>query len=172
MNGDQEASSMRGADSLIYRDDLMSVLPAATSALGWATVDLDRAEANVRELYRMDGPPRVTDVADDELLGARARLLEFQEPTRIVLLEPTTEGRIAASLARYGEGNVVVYVIAEADFATAVNRVRRIVPLSAEGSGPFGREALVLGPRWGAHLILAANERQQGDQVRAGTIER
>ncbi len=120
---------------------------------GWATVELDRAEA---ELAGLPGPSIdvvVTEVAPDLALGARCRILRSAD-TEIVLLEPSTEGRLAAALARHGEGSLVAYLLVN---AAAPERARRAAfTLSNESTGPFGRQRLVRsGPRWGPFFMLA-----------------
>ena len=56
------------------------------------------------------------------MLGARCRLLHFSEGRDVVLLEPSTEGRLAAALARYGEGILALYLLVDAG---APERARR-----------------------------------------------
>jgi hypothetical protein len=121
---------------------------------GWATVELDRAEEEVAAACASFGEPRVEPAGDERLLGARCRLLRFGEERSVVLLEPSTEGRLAASLARYGEGNVVLYLLVDAG---APERARRAgFTLTSAGHGPFGAERLVVaGPRFGPFLVLA-----------------
>jgi hypothetical protein len=80
-----------------------ATLPAGARLIGvgWATVDLERAEAAVGlDLADADG-----DVA----LGARCRMAELPDGVRFVLLEPSTEGRLTATLARHGEGPQVTW---------------------------------------------------------------
>jgi hypothetical protein len=75
----------------------------------------------------------------------------------VLLLEPATEGRIAASLARFGEGLVALYLLVPPDGFDEVTEglARASLVLSAEAPGPFGQERLVLGgPAWGAHLLI------------------
>ncbi len=122
--------------------------------VGWATVELDRAEVEVASALVTLGEPRIEPAADERLLGARCRLLRFGEHRDMLLLEPSTEGRLAAALARYGEGSVVLYLLAHIG---AVERARRAgFTLSGEGRGPFGSERLVIaGPRYGPFLVLA-----------------
>jgi hypothetical protein len=72
---------------------------------GWATVDLDRAAAELRHLL----PSGVTFEAAERCaaLGARCRRARTggqAEVDWIVLLEPDTEGRLSAFLARRDEG--------------------------------------------------------------------
>jgi hypothetical protein len=97
----------------------------ALLGVGWATVELDRASAEVGRRFGLRATGH--DAVDDGWLGARARVLEptGSEPAGsgspgtarrlppeplMVLLEPATEGRIAASLARLGEGPVALYL--------------------------------------------------------------
>jgi hypothetical protein len=74
---------------------------------GWATVELDRAEAHVRDLLGAD--LHFSDAPRSALLGARCRRAETTDGEWIVLLEPDTEGRLAALLARHGEGWAVTW---------------------------------------------------------------
>ena len=69
---------------------------------GWATVELDRAEGQVRAAARVD--LRFSDASRSVLLGARCRRARTAAGEWIVLLEPDSEGRLAAFLARHGEG--------------------------------------------------------------------
>ncbi|MFM2105800.1 MAG: hypothetical protein RL338_832 [Chloroflexota bacterium] len=76
------------------------------AGIGWATVDLERAAAAWpdRRLHR--GAP-------EPGLGATTLVEGGAVPGGIalVLLEPATEGRLAATLARHGEGPAVLYVV-------------------------------------------------------------
>lgn len=151
------------------REDLDAVwrlLGRPTIVPGWATVELARAEVERGPAAAERGPaasdrgraPRIEDVPDDELLGARCRLVTADTGPTEVLLEPITEGRLAGSLARFGEGPAAAYLLVDAE---AVDRARasgRV--LSAERGGPFGRQRLVVaGPRWGPHVVLAFRAR-------------
>ncbi|HET9082998.1 MAG TPA: hypothetical protein VFN41_01240 [Candidatus Limnocylindrales bacterium] len=69
---------------------------------GWATVELDRAEAEVRAALGVD--LRFAEAERSRLLGARCRRAATSDGQWIVLLEPDTEGRLPAFLARRGEG--------------------------------------------------------------------
>ena len=73
-----------------------------TIGRGWATVELERAEEQVRDAVDVD--LRFTDAMRSTLLGARCRRAQPADGEWIVLLEPDTEGRLAAFLARHGEG--------------------------------------------------------------------
>jgi hypothetical protein len=126
--------------------------PVDGLAIGSATVELDRAAAEA-------WPGRSTvPLPDDDLLGARCRVVEsVADQPALVLLEPSTEGRLAASLARNGEGPIALYLLVP---ARTIDRFRVVAPasgvhLSRPAGGPFGRAVLVLdGAPSGPHLIV------------------
>jgi hypothetical protein len=125
----------------------------AIAVTGWATVELDRAERELCE--RVPGRRFVTAVADP-ILGARARVEAGRVPG-LVLLEPFTEGRLAASLARFGEGPVALYLVVVPGSLDALPSVAAgtNVRLSLPAPGPFGPSVLLAGARpWGPHLLL------------------
>jgi hypothetical protein len=147
------AHGVRGANGA--RDDAAF----RTVGIGWATVELERAAAELGRL--LDLPPDPwTPAGRDQLLGAATllgpRLGPLVDGPRLVLLEPYTEGRLAASLARHGEGVAAVYVAGLAP--TLVPPDGGASPpapsRSAAAPGPLGRGRLVLGgPIWGPHVI-------------------
>ena len=143
---------MSAADPAAYERALHDVAGpgAATLAEIWATVDTDRALA---ELDARVGSP----VANDELLGARVSVVAAT-PARPVLavVEPITEGRLAATLARHGEGSVGRYVAVADGLAAARRRAAGAgIAVTRVAAGPFGPSILVLlGPVTGPHLIL------------------
>ena len=92
---------------------------------GWATIELDRAEDEVRNAVGVD--LRFGVAERSRILGARCRKAATPEGDWIVVLEPDTEGRLAAFLARHGEGWAATW---EAGVATGA------VP------GPLGPELL------------------------------
>jgi hypothetical protein len=149
--------------------------PDARRVFGWATVDSDRVERSLVASFGRLSPTRSRDLADDTLLGARCRLLSSGPAAlEVLLLEPVTEGRIAASLARFDEGPVALYVLVPAERFREVLRDLQTggLVLSGEGSGPFGPERLVAGsPRWGAHLVIAGDGARRAGGG-AATIER
>ena len=107
-------------------------------AVGWATVELDRA---VKELSHLLAPGSTFEVAPPSvILGARCRVgVAAEAPVmRIVLLEPDTEGRLAAALARSGEGWVATWVL-DPWAGVPVRHVSRARP------GPLGEERQVFG---------------------------
>ena len=131
--------------------------PFALAGVGWATVELDRAESELGEWLAGEPPDPADDVADP-ILGARARLRvsDGLPGEQIVLLEPTTEGRIAGSLVRDGEGPCALYVHPSAGLDAWLEPAReRGVGTSTVETGPFGRSALVAGgPVAGPHLLI------------------
>lgn len=115
---------------------------------GWATIEVERA---LREL----GAAAAAPAPHDDSLGARARTARLPDGQSIVLLEPSTEGLLAAALARYGEGPLVRYLIADAGAPTRAREAG--FRLTAERPGPLGPQRLVLGgPRWGPFLVLVS----------------
>lgn len=117
-------------------------------AVGWATVELDRA---VRELaHLLPSGARFETAAPSVLLGARCRSARATEAGLwIVLLEPETEGRLAGRLARSGEGWAATWVLAGTT-GTGGGQA-----LSAPRPGPFGAERLVVGgPRIAHHRLV------------------
>ena len=154
-------AALHGADAIAAALPVVERLTGnrARRVTGWATVELDRAEREVAAGFASSGQTSARDVADDALLGARCRLVSLGPGERqLLLLEPSTEGRIAASLARFGEGPVVVYLIlAGEQFGELVMAAGTAgLLLSTEANGPFGRQRLVAGGSpWGAHLCVA-----------------
>ena len=156
-----------GRESLLGSEPLGDTIERLRAAIhptlevrGWATVELDRAE---RELLGSAGPaseaaPSVAAAGapplTDTILGAHARRLQLPGGDElVVLLEPSTEGRLAAALARHGEGYLVRYLLARAG-APALARAGGF-QLTAAARGPLGEECLVLGgPREGPFIVL------------------
>jgi hypothetical protein len=100
-------------------------------AQGWATVELERAAIELADRLRPGAAFEPT--ARSPLLGARClRGVAVGDGEWIVLLEPDTEGRLAAYLARNGEGWAVTWLASDVGGAT---------PPGAT-VGPLGREWL------------------------------
>jgi hypothetical protein len=123
-------------------------------ALGWATVDLDAVRARIESdagFGAFDAAPR------DDHLGARAAVhrpgAESGEPIEI-LLEPDTEGRLAASLARHGEGFAAIWFSRPED--------EDLEPPEGFGGladGPLGPARLMLGgPPWALSVLLLESD--------------
>jgi len=135
----------------------------------WATVDLERA---LRERGR--SPDEAGAALVDPLLGARVVVIVDDITTgdvpddapggvgpggaAIALAEPTTEGRLAASLARNGEGPAGQYLaVPDGDTIEAYRGRAHAagVAISRVEPGPFGRSVLLLGrPVAGPHVIV------------------
>ena len=139
---------------------------AVPIAVGWATVDLDRAAAEMRDPFDVGGGFAAS--RSDELLGATCRIGRRSSGSlTLVLLEPCREGRLAATLARHGEGPAAAWLSVPtmelAEVARVTSAARLLV--SRPGDGPFGPEILLLGgPVAGPHLLLASPQ--------ASTIDR
>lgn len=117
--------------------------------LGIATVDTDR--------YAAERGWTLTPLPHDPILGAFASAVDGQP---WALLEPNTEGRLAAFLARNGEGPAALYVAVPA--RSPLNEVR--TSLAGDGitttaivAGPFGAQFTVLGrSAWAPTLLICA----------------
>ena len=117
----------------------MIALPEPTDgavAVGWATVELDRA---ARELAHLLAPgTEFSTAASSVILGARCRsgAAAAVPGLWIALLEPETEGPLAGTLARFGEGWAATWIVAGASAPPARPAAR---------PGPFGAERLLSG---------------------------
>ena len=121
-------------------------------AIGWATVDLDRAAADLAVEAGIDAS-LVHPAPDDEALGAVARRIDLADGT-LLILEPHTEGRLAAALARHGEGPVAVYLAASGRPAATKSASRRARHLAATAD-PLGGQSRLLRPAdpWGPFVL-------------------
>jgi hypothetical protein len=82
---------------------------SAAAAVGWATVELERAVRELADLGIVDSLGRtVEQVVPLGASGRRAGASAFGVP--LVVLEPITEGRLAATLARHGEGPCAIFI--------------------------------------------------------------
>jgi hypothetical protein len=133
---------------------MLAGLAVRVVAVGWATVDLDRAWVELGETAAAQ--PADGARVQDELLGAWARLLGSSSgDIQSVLLEPFTEGRLAASLARRGEGPAVLYVTpAGGDLSAAVDRLAGGGSRVRSGRTALGPGAVVLGGSPGGPQVL------------------
>lgn len=125
-------------------------------ALGWATVELERAALDLGAA--LDVPPeRFVDARPSTALGARCRVARDVLPSGValVLVEPFTEGRLAATLARRDEGPAAVW-LAVTSLAGAVKALRAAgVATTIARPGPLGAELLVPdGPIHGPHRLV------------------
>ena len=101
-------------------------------AVGWATVDAERARDELAMVA--GGDATWHSVERESLLGASAWRCQPppEDGVALLLLEPDTEGRLAAFLARFGEGVAAVYL-------AGAGQAHRIVPIN---------------PRWGPYAIV------------------
>jgi len=133
------------------RDPWLAELPVV--GIGWATVELDRAAGDLAGLASFEPAPR------DANLGAmtrRARPVDGTGPA-LLLLEPDTEGLLAAALARFGEGVLAAYLgpLERGD----VDDTPRLGP---PRPGPLGHARLVIGrARWGPNVLVLAGVRRR-----------
>jgi hypothetical protein len=117
----------------------------------WATVDMERALVEFGL-----SPARAAAAVDDPLLGARVLVLgQGDVDTAIALAEPSTEGRLAATLARHGEGPAGRYVGVPID----LDEIRTLaaaagIAISRPAGGPFGPEVLVLAAGLGGRSLV------------------
>jgi len=137
-------------------DRILGAIAAVSSqhrpiALGWATVDLDRAAAELATELGL-AAAAFLPAADSIVLGARCRVADAVLPggAALAILEPRTEGLLAAALARHSEGPSVTWVSSSDADSQPVASVR---------SGPFGPERLQPGasPR-GPFVLLIEDE--------------
>jgi len=154
--------------------------------VGWATIELDRAEAELDKWLEPRAVPGGTPDGDDA--GARADEPDADEPHlgararrrgadslpagSVVLLEPTTEGRLAASLARDGEGPCVLYLEPREGLAAwrRAARARGVVTATVR-QGPLGASSLLLGGAVaGPHLVVVDRPAHSSSDAPAGTI--
>jgi GNAT superfamily N-acetyltransferase len=143
-------------------------------ALGWATVDLDRAATELATQGEVDAS-RLPPSPDDDALGAFARRLDLPDGT-LLLLEPRTEGRLAAALARYGEGAIAAYIAEESpgagasaasgELAADTGRGRLLAPTA----DPLGGRSRLVRPRypWGP-FVLYHQPMTTGPTIRPAT---
>jgi hypothetical protein len=114
----------------------------APVAIGWATVELERAASELAAELRI-AAAAFLPAADSVILGARCvvayGVLADGQP--LAILEPRTEGRLAALLARRGEGPAATW--ARSEGSASERRTGTASP------GPFGFERLASG--WPAH---------------------
>jgi hypothetical protein len=136
----------------------------------WATVELERALADLGHTGPGGDDPwsrRDGAVLEDPLLGARVAVVATgDDGARIAVAEPSTEGRLAATLARHGEGPAGRYV----ESPVRLEELRALaaaagVTVSRAENGPFGPSVLVVASVTGPHLILVDPGRAWADRA-------
>jgi hypothetical protein len=129
---------------------------AELAGIGWGTVELERAARELGAGLGID-PGAWIPAARDALLGARAwsALAPVDAGPAIVLLEPDTEGRLAATLVRFAEGVAAVYLRDAVVGASGPLHASTDIEASAVGQSALGPARVVRGgPAWGPHLLL------------------
>jgi hypothetical protein len=116
----------------------------APLAVGWATVELERATSELAAELGI-GVAAFLPASDSVILGARCVVAHgvLADGQPLAILEPRTEGRLAALLARRGEGPAATW--ARSAGPAAHRATDRTSP------GPFGFERLASG--WPAHGV-------------------
>lgn len=146
------------------------------AGVGWATVDLDRAEAELGPwLDPITAARAVIGEVPEPHLGARTRIRRSPGlPGEVlVLAEPVAEGRLAASLARDGEGPCAMYLEpAEGLTAWLAAAATRGIVTSTLRPGPLGPSVLLAGAPSGPHLIVVDRPRSSSPAAPGGTIAR
>jgi hypothetical protein len=125
----------------------------APIAIGWATVDLHRAAAELAAELGIS-VAAFLPAADSVVLGARCSVAYAVLPRGqpLAILEPRTEGRLAGRLARVGEGPAATWSRA---VGTRLGRRQA----AAAQPGPFGSERLLSGgPAQGPYTLLIEDE--------------
>ena len=142
--------------------DALAAAPGQPIALGWATVELDRAASELAAELGFSAAAFLP-ASDSIILGARCRVAYGVLPggQPLAILEPRTEGRLAGSLARRGEGPVATW---SRSTDSAPGRHGPAYP------GPFGPERLRPGepgprPVRTAHRGRAGYHRRMTDQA-------
>jgi hypothetical protein len=137
--------------------------PLTLIAVAWSTVELDRAEDELGPWLVEADPLRGDgDALADPHLGAQTRIrrTDALPGGRLVLAEPGTEGRLAASLARDSEGPCALYVRPAAGLDAWVEAARaRHVQVSARRVGPLGPAVLLAGRSMAGPHILVVDAR-------------
>jgi hypothetical protein len=146
------------------------------AGIGWGTVELERAAEDLGNAFAAARlpPPDWAPAVRDAHLGAAAwvgttawfgtegppRGLADPELPAVVLLEPDTEGRLAATLARFDEGVAAIYLEAPAEAGLGTAPARYPLDparLGAPMPGPLGVGRMLLArPAWGPHVIVVA----------------
>lgn len=134
-------------------DTLAAASPERPSlAVGWATVELDRAASELAAELGIVAAAFLP-AADSVALGARCRVAYGVLPggRPLAILEPRTEGPLAGSLARVGEGPAAVWTRSTAASPGGGTASAR--------PGPFGPERLLRGlPADGLYSLLIEDE--------------
>ena len=105
-------------------------------AIGWATVETDRAIAELADALATDGSAFAA-APGSTVLGSYVLVADglLDGAVSLAVVEPSAEGRLAAHLARHGEGPTIAWLAEPGPD-----------PTDPGSDGPFGPERL-LAPR-------------------------
>lgn len=160
-----------GRDAFVLASPMLRL-----AGVGWATVELDRAEAELEPwLDPVTAARDATDGTPEPHLGGRTRVRRSPglPGEALVLAEPVAEGRLAASLARDGEGPCALYLEpAEGLSAWRTAAATRGIVTSAVRPGPLGPSVLLPGASSGPHLIVVDRPPASSSAAPGGTIAR
>ncbi len=143
----------------------------------WIAAEIESVRRVLAAALGVDTPAGVPVDIPGLRLEISAATAAVRVAAATLLLEPDTEGRIAASLARHGEGPAVLYVGLAVPAVTAARaRLARLGVRVASGPGPFGPEVAITGtPSSGPTLVIVPlpRPRRDGgeDRRRRGTID-
>jgi hypothetical protein len=127
-----------------------------TIAVGWATVDLDRAARELAADLGID-PRAFVAAPGSAALGATVRVAPAVLPDgiAIAILEPSIDRRLAGILARHDEGPVAVWLVAAGDGVAGAGAAaaEAEAPAAEAEAGPFGPERRLAGERPDRFLV-------------------
>ena len=105
--------------------------------IGWATVELERAVGEIAAELGI-APEGFLEATSSAALGARCLVARgaLGGGVGVVILEPSTEGRLAGRLARHDEGPAVIW-------HGATDTTHAGDPPAPTTPGPFGPERLL-----------------------------
>ena len=111
-------------------------------AIGWATVDRDRVITELAAALAIDASA-FAPAAGSTVLGSFSLVAGgvLEGAVDLAVIEPSTEGRLAAHLARHGEGPTVAWLARSAGGPA----VAAGADSSGGSEGPFGPERLLPG---------------------------
>jgi hypothetical protein len=148
--------------------------PLELVGVGWSTVQLDRAEGELEAWLGPSAPGGGAELVSEPHLGARTRtrLAPGLPGGALVFAEPVTEGRLAASLARDGEGPCALYLRPADGLASWLRDARpRGVPVTPTRRGPFGASVLLAGGAVaGPHVVVVDDPARSSAPSSPGTI--
>ena len=150
MSEDQVADALRAAIASVVGSGANEGVSRRLVAIGWATVESDRATTTLADALGIEASAFVP-ATGSTVLGPYAVVAPgvLEGAVDLAVVEPSTEGRLAAHLARHGEGPTIAW-LADAAAAPPV--------ASPDGSsardGPFGLERVLAAPPDGLLRLL------------------